>query len=146
MKALLAGTALLIMALPAVAGSDDPIQQRHELMEDTREALKPLVGMVKGEAEFDAAVAASSFETMQHTADTAGGLFPPGSETGGDTEARSTIWTDREGFDQALLDFANAVQAARDAAPQSVDELKPVLGAVTKTCKGCHDGYRVKDE
>jgi cytochrome c556 len=130
----------------ALAGSDDPIQQRHDLMEDTRDALKPMVKMVRGEMEFDAGVVEQGLQTMQHTANTAGDLFPPGSETGGDTEAKSTIWTDRAGFEQALNDYAVAVEAAISAAPQSAEELKGVLGGITKTCKGCHDGYRVEKE
>ncbi len=146
MKAWILGSFAALMVSAALAGSEDPIHQRHELMEDTRDALKPLVGMVKGEVAFDASVVESSFATMKHTADVAGSLFPPGSDTGGDTEAKSTIWTDRAGFEQALVDYDMAVDAAIAAKSQSVEELKTVLGGVTKTCKGCHDGYRIKDE
>jgi len=146
MKTVLTSTITLLFCTAALAASEDPIAQRHELMEDTRDALKPMVQMVRGEIGFDAALVAQGLQTMQHTAETAGGLFPPGSETGGDTEAKSTIWTDREGFERALSDYAAAVQAAIDASPQSAEALKPVLGDITGTCKGCHDGYRVEKE
>ena len=146
MRALMTTVVSLTFSALALAGSDDPIQQRHDLMEDTRDALKPMVKMVRGEMEFDAAVVEQGLQTMQHTAKTAGGLFPPGSETGGDTEAKSTIWTDRAGFEKALDDYAVAVEAAIEAAPQSAEELQSVLGGITKTCKDCHDGYRVEKE
>lgn len=146
MRALTTTVVSLTFSVLALAGSDDPIQQRHELMEDTRDALKPMVKMVRGEMDFDAVLVEQGLKTMQHTANTAGGLFPPGSETGGDTEAKSTIWTDRAGFEQALDDYAVAVEAAIAAAPQSAGELQVVLGGITKTCKGCHDGYRVEKE
>ena len=129
----------------AVAG-DDPIEQREEIMEQTREAMKPLGAMAKGERAFDAAVVQSSLETFHHTANVFGTLFPEGSETGGGTEAKSTIWTDRAGFNQALADFSQAVDEAMEASPQSVEELKSVLGSIGRTCKGCHDGYRVEDD
>lgn len=34
--------------------SADPILQRQDMMENTRDALKAMVGMVRGEAPFDA--------------------------------------------------------------------------------------------
>jgi cytochrome c556 len=128
------------------AGEGDPIHERHEMMEDTRDALKPMAQMVKGERDFDAATVSQGLATMQHTAEHYGDLFPPGSETGGDTEAKPEIWTDRAGFEQALADYASAVDAVAAAAPQSLTELKPALGKITKTCKGCHDSYRLEDE
>ena len=51
--------ALLMFALlPLVAGADnhDPIAERQELMEGTRDALRPLIGMTRGQVEFDAAM------------------------------------------------------------------------------------------
>ena len=135
-----------MMAPQVLMAGEDPIELRDEIMEETREALKPLGAMAKGEKEFDAEIVKASFKTWKYTAETFGDLFPKGTETGGGTEAKSTIWSDRAGFDRALADFNEAVEAAIAAAPASVEELKPVLGAVTKTCKGCHDGYRVKDD
>ena len=149
MKSLQWLPATLILALLAglaVANPSDPIAERKRLMENTKDALGPMIGMAKEEAPFDAATGMAGLATMQTTAEQAGALFPAGSETGGDTEAKSTIWTDRAGFDQAMADFAAAVTAAQQAAPQSVDELKPVLNGVLKTCKGCHDGYRMPKE
>lgn len=136
---------VLLTPIAGLAG-DDPIAQREELMEDTRDAVKPMGAMVKGEAEFDAATVQTSLETLLKTADQFGALFPEGSESGGKTEAKSTIWTDRAGFNQALADFGQAVDAAIEANPQSVEALKPVFGDITKACKACHDDYRVKDE
>ena len=131
---------------PIAAAGEDPIQQRGELMEETREALKPLGAMVKGEREFDAETVSASFLVWKNVGAQYGTLFPEGSESGGGTEAKSTIWTDRAGFDRALADFNEAVDKAMAAQPGSVAELKPVLGGVTKTCKGCHDDYRVEDD
>ena len=87
-------TALLSLAvvLPLLATADghDPISQRQALMSDTREALKPLIGMSRGQLDFDAGTVSESLAVFAHTAANAGELFPEGTETGGDTEAKDT--------------------------------------------------------
>ena len=135
----------LAFTTPLFAG-DDPIHERHELMEGVGDAAKPIGQMLKGEREFDAAVVAASFETFDDASARFGGLFPPGSETGQDTEAAPAIWEDRAGFEQALAAWADAVDAAIAANPQTLDETKPVAGEIFKACKGCHDDYRIEDE
>ena len=87
----------------------------------------------------------SSQPRRKTTATEAGDLFPEGSDTG-DTEAAPEIWLDREGFNQALQEWADATAAALEAAPATLDDAKPVLGGVFKTCKNCHDTYRIEDE
>lgn len=141
----LLGAAALLFAAPLFA-ADDPIHERHELMEGVGDAAKPIGQMLKGEREFDAAVVMASFETFDDASAQFGGLFPPGSETGQDTEAAPAIWEDRAGFEEALATWADAVDAAIAANPQTLDETKPVAGEVFKACKGCHDTYRIKDE
>ena len=100
--------ALLVLASAAQAGSS-PQEQRHHLMEDVRDAAKPVSKMLKGEMDFDAATAMSSFQTWSEAAAVFGDLFPEGSETGHGTEAKSTIWSDREGFNAARNDRADQV-------------------------------------
>jgi len=136
----------LFVFLPQAATAASVQEERHELMESAKDAAKPVGEMLKGERAFDAAVVEESFGTWEHVAATTGDLFPPGSETGYDTKAKSTVWTDRAGFDQALQEFSTAVSMAIEAAPQDVEALKTATGPVFKACKGCHDGYRVEKE
>jgi len=135
----------ILMAGSVFAGSD-PIQSRQQLMEDTRDAAKVIGGMLKGEQPFDAEAAMAAFEVWKNTTAKAGELFPVGSETGFETEARMTIWTDRDGFNEALENFTIGVDAAIVASPGSVEALKQAAGPVFKACKGCHEGYRVEKE
>lgn len=135
----------LAFTTPLLAG-DDPIHERHELMEGVGDAAKPIGQMLKGEREFDAAVVMASFETFDDASARFGELFPPGSETGQDTEAAPAIWEDRAGFEEALATWADAVDAAIAANPQTLDETKPVAGEIFNACKGCHDDYRIEDE
>lgn len=137
---------LVLLPLAATADNHDPIAQRQALMEDTRDALRPLIGMTRGEVDFDAETVSNSLAVFATTAEEAPALFPVGSETGGDTEAKMTIWSDRAGFDQAFANFGEAVAAAQAADIQTLEALQPQLQGVLKTCRDCHDGYRVEKD
>jgi len=144
-KLTITGTLLFVTAGLAVAG-DSPQEQRHELMEDTGGGAKTIGKMLEGENPFDAAAAMEALQTWAKVAGQFGDLFPEGSETGFDTEAKPNIWSDREGFDAALNAWAEAVDAAIAASPQDLEALGAAAGPVFKKCKACHEEYRVKDE
>ena len=131
--------------LSSPAAGEDPQHERHELMEDVGKAAKATGAMLKGEAEYDWTTAEQSLMTFRDVSGQFGDLFPEGSDTG-DTEAAPAIWEDREGFDAALQEWADATTAALEAAPATLDEAKPVLGQVFNKCKNCHDNYRIEDE
>jgi len=145
-KALVLTLATLLFGLQAAAAAESPQEQRHELMEDAGSSAKTIGKMLEGETAFDAAAALAAMQNWAEVAGQFGDLFPEGSETGYDTEAKATIWTDREGFDAALAAWADAVDAAVAANPQDLEALQAAAGPVFKTCKACHEEYRVKDE
>jgi len=132
-----------VLASTVALGGDDPAHERHELMEGVRDAAKPVGGMLQGELEYDADRVAQSLEVWAAAADELGGLFPEGSEGG---EAAPAIWEDRAGFDAALVEWRDAIAAAQDAAPATLDEAGPTLGPVFNACKNCHDTYRIEEE
>ena len=141
----LIATVALTFTSPLIAG-DDPLHERHELMEGVGDAAKPIGQMLKGEQDFDAAVVMTSLKTFDEAAAQFGELFPPGSETGEGTEAAPAIWEDRAGVDKALATWSDAVDAAIAANPQTVEETKTGAGPVFNACKGCHDDYLIEDE
>ena len=136
---------LVLVSSVAVAGTD-PILARQELMESTRDAAKVIGGMLKEEQPFDAEAAMAALKTWKKTATEAGDLFPEGSDTGHDTEAKATIWTDRAGFESKMANFNTQVDAAIAANPGSLEALKAAAGPVFNACKECHEGYRVEKE
>lgn len=135
----------LLIASVALAGSD-PILTRQHLMEDTRDAAKVIGGMLREKQPFDAEAAMAALLVWKKTANEAGDLFPKGSENGHDTEAKATIWTDRDGFNEKMADFSVQVEAAIWAKPDNLKALNDAAGPVFKSCKGCHEGYRVEKE
>ena len=87
----LIATIALAFTSPLLAGND-PIHERHELMEGVGDAAKPVGQMLKGERDFDAAVVMNSFKTFDEASATFGDLFPPGTDSGEGTEAAPAIW------------------------------------------------------
>jgi len=142
---LMLATGLMVSMTVAVA-ADDPIHERHELMEDVGKAAKPIGSMFRGETEYDAAVVMDSLGVFEGVGSQFGELFPEGTETGGDTEAAPAIWEDRDGFEAALNEWRSAVDAAIEASPATLDEARPVVGKVFNACKNCHDGYRIDED
>jgi cytochrome c556 len=122
---------------------DDPGHERHELMEGVRDAAEPVIGMLKGEREFDTDTLMLSLQTFSAAGGKLGDLFPEGSQGG---EAAPAIWEDREGFDAALLQWSDATAAAIAAQPATMDAARPMIRQVMGACKNCHDSYRIEEE
>lgn len=125
--------------------AEGPQHERHELMEGVGKAAKVIGGMLKGETDYDAEAAMKSLQVFEDASSKFGDLFPEGSETGGGTEAAPSIWEDRDGFNAALQDWADATAAAIEAAPQTREDAGPIFNPVFKACKNCHDNYRLDD-
>lgn len=135
-----------LAALSIAFADDDLIHERHELMEGVRDAAKPVGKMLNGEADYDAEVVMASLATFADAGKVFGDMFPPGTETGGGTEAAPAIWEDRAGFEEALAAWREATDAAIAAEPANLEDGKPVLGKVFGGCKNCHDTYRIEEE
>jgi len=135
--------ALAISATSIAIAGDDPARERHEMMEGVRDAAKPVGAMLKGEKEFDADTLQRSLATFAKASEKLGDLVPEGSEGG---EAAPAIWEDPDGFAAAIQEWSDAINAAVDANPQSLDAAKPVVGPVFGACKNCHDTYRIEKD
>lgn len=137
----LALVALLGFSWSLAAAETDPIQARQDAMQSVGDAMKPLVGMVRGELKFDAATVASNAKTISDNLHAAADLFPAGSDHGAlETWAKPEIWNQKSDFDAKL-------QAAHEAAMdlQKVTEesaYRPAFGKLGGACKACHELYR----
>lgn len=142
-KSFIVASALAVVATGSFA--EDIPKERQELMKTVGKAVKILVPMAKGEATYDAAAAVDAMKAINKVPDAFADMFPKGSETGSDTEASPKIWENPEGFKAKAADLKKASAEGIAQAGQGVDALKAVLfGPVLKTCKACHDEYRIK--
>ncbi len=130
----------------AALADDDPRDERHELMEGVGDAAKVIGAMLKGERDYDVDAVMDSLDVFDDASSYLGELFPEGTETGKGTEAAPAIWEDRAGFEEALQTWRDATIKAIEAEPATLEEGKPLLGAVFNGCKNCHDNYRIDDE
>ncbi len=137
---LLAG-ALAIGVTPVVA--QDAIATRKELMKANGQQARTGAAMVKGDAPFDLAKAQAVFAAYAHSAAKMDALFPPGSETGGETTAAPKIWEAKADFDARMKKFGDEAKAAV-ATTKDLDSFKANFGAVMRNCGGCHETYRIK--
>lgn len=127
----------------APADPSDPVSLRMHMMMNVGAAMGMAGKMAKGEQPYDARVAEAAFRIMNTAALGMGDQFPEGSMTE-KSEASPKIWTDRAGFDAAVAKFIADTAGAAAAKPASADAFKPLFGKVAGSCKGCHEGYRVK--
>ena len=141
---LITAFALAVVALPLAAQPADPIAQRQAMMKQNGRDTGAGAKMLKGEVPFDAAMAMKIFKEMNDSSKKFGGLFPKGSETGGDTEAAPAIWAKPAEFKAAVMKFDADTAAAMAAKPATLDAFKAQFISVTGNCKSCHEGFRIK--
>jgi cytochrome c556 len=142
LRTILAGLAVSL-CVTAVVARTDPVKTRENLMKQNGKHAKDVVQMIRGQQPFDAKKVEAAFAPWADTAKQLPGLFPKGSEKGGDNRASPKIWQDKKGFDQKVADFAKVVADNRGNAVASLAGLKQAVSAVGKSCDSCHDEYRL---
>ena len=138
--------AISALALATSAAFADPIADRQALMKANGKAMGALVPITKGEKPFDAAVVLDALKTLNDDAQKldVAALFPQGTDKGGDTEASPKIWEDMAGFQAKADEFKAAAAAALATPPQDAAALGATVGAIGKSCGGCHETFRIK--
>jgi cytochrome c556 len=141
--------AMIVGLLPALASAesatDKAIRARQSSYYLMGQQMARIGATLKGEAPFDKA----ALETSADAVDVIGRLvvdyFPAGSEQGSNTKAKPEIWKETPRFKQ-LAQALQAESAKLKAAVHcgDVDAIKAAFGATAKSCKACHDAYRVQ--
>jgi cytochrome c556 len=135
-----------IVGIGLALAAADPIKDRKELMKGNGGAMKTVIAMLKGEKPYDAKAAAAAMKAIGGSVDKFLTLFPKGSETGGDTAAKPEIWMNQADFASHGKALKDAAANAETAAAGGADSFKAAMGGVGKSCKGCHEKYRVEKE
>ncbi|MEL7197561.1 MAG: cytochrome c [Pseudomonadota bacterium] len=131
------------------AGDAPPaITERQENFKKIGDAFKAIREELEGETP-DLAFIKTQAEDIGARAETAKGLFPEGTsiDDGYDTEALATIWEKPEEFGQKAQALVDATaEMARLAEAGDAAGVAAAVGTVGKSCKGCHDNFRVKKD
>lgn len=149
-KAILAAAIAVGVAAPAIAADpiEGAIKARQGYFQLVLSNFGPLVGMAKGQVEYDAEKAATYAANLDAlTSMKNGHLWLPGSDNGamaGKTRALPAIWADGSDIGAKSKAFADAVDALVAAAPTGLDALQPAVGATGATCGACHKAYRAE--
>lgn len=124
------------------------IEQRQDNFEAIGDAFKAIREELDTDAP-DLAFVKTQAEDISARAETAKGLFPANTSVadGYDTEALPAIWEKPEEFGekaQALVEAAAEMASLAESGDAAA--VAAAVGTVGKTCKGCHDNFRVDDD
>ena len=126
-------------------GATGIVKQRMELMKGIAEQMKALKPMMDGKAAYDPAGVAKAAEAIAAHATRIAQSFPKGS-TEHPSEASPKIWTDWDGFEASAEALRKHASALKADAGKGAGAAKALFAEMAKTCKGCHEGYRVKKQ
>ena len=121
------------------------VNARHAQMQLIAYHTGILGGMAKGETEYNAEMATAAATNLNAAAGFAPGtLWLEGTEQGAveGSRAKAEIWSDPEGFNEALMALETASADMIEAAGTDLDALRAGMGAIGKACGACHDDYR----
>lgn len=108
----------------------------------------PLFGMAKGDIEYDSEQASALANSLKAELDTTDhGMWPEESGYENYPETSETLpewWLDGEGVEQAEMAYAEAVNRIAESAGGGLAALRSAIGNLGKSCKGCHESYRVE--
>ena len=141
----------LTLAAPGFAGKDplkNAIKARQGEMQLRAFNVGPLFGMAKGKIDYDADLAKKLAGNLKLMLDLDNGrAWAKGSDIDsymGDTTALPKIWTTYPEISKYGKKYVAAVNELAAVAGDGRDALKSKMGAVGKSCKGCHDEFREK--
>ncbi len=132
------------LALAAGPKPEQEIEYRQAVMTVIGRAMGPMGAMAQGKAPYDAAVVKKNSALI----DTLLGLpfhsFGPGTDKGRPTKADPKIWKEMAKFNESA-DQAQKAAAELAATGGEEAKFKAAFGKLGKSCKGCHDDFRMKE-
>ena len=141
----------LSVSAPGLAADDpkkDAIKARQGEMQMRKFNAGPLFAMAKGKMRYDAAQAQMLADNLvKLSAIDIGGAWIPGTDNKAypeDTTSLPEIWSTYPEISKYGEKYDAAVKELAAVAGDGEKALKSKIGALGKTCKGCHDDFREK--
>ncbi|MES2978954.1 MAG: cytochrome c [Pseudomonadota bacterium] len=141
-----AAVSVLALSTPAsaqFARPDQAIKYRQSAMYVMNNHMGRIGAMVSGRVPYDAKVAADNADIVATVSKLPWVGFIPGTDTGGNTKAKSEIWTEQAKFkEQSEKMMDDTAKLAAAAKTGNLDALKTAFNTTSATCKACHDAYQ----
>ncbi len=141
----------LLATTPTFAAKDpniNAIKARQGEMQLRSFNAGPLFGMARGKVPYDAATASKLANNLKMLLSVdMGAAWPQGSDMDnyfGETVSKPEIWTTYPKIVDYGKDYAKAVNELAAVAGNGQDALRSKVGALGKSCKGCHDEFRAE--
>ena len=153
MRLSLLATGVVALALPTLAQDMSPAERDHALRQAHMSLysanLGPLVGMARGEIDYDAETAAMHAGNIASYAGV--DILPymvegSSSDDIEDSRALPAIWQNLDDFASKQANLAEAAQAAATAAPDGREAFVAAFQRVGQACGDCHETYREPDD
>ena len=139
----------LAWSAQADKATEKAIKARQSIMQIYSFNLGNLGAMAKGEAEYDAELAAALAKNLLAAVQMDNRLmWPQGSGNdayAGKTRALPAIWATYPKVAEKSAALSAAVEKLAAEAGNGVDGIKANIGGVGGGCKGCHDDFRAPD-
>jgi len=141
-------TALLGAALVGCSNEADPNSpegKRQAVFKQMLKQSEPMGGMLSDRLPFDGNIFAEHAKKLAQLVDQPWSHFPEPGEDPETNRAKADIWSDPQGFAQAIDTYKTAVVDLTDATQGGVSgpaQVSDQLRAVQQACKACHDTYR----
>ena len=135
---------------PVAHAADEPaniLKYRQNVMKSIGSNIGNIAMVAKGEVSFIGNTAMNA-RAIRDGLGAAADLFPEGTGTeAGETRALPSIWQDNAKFVAALEKSQRAAEAMIVAAETGdIGEVRKAIGALGKSCGGCHEDFRKKKE
>lgn len=150
-KILLVAAGLAVASTAAIADGHlaKAVKARQAAMQLYAFNIGILGAMAQGKMDYDANAASAAANNLKALSVMDGSaMWPPGS--GNDnkdlkTAALPTIWSTWPAVAEKGKAFATAASAMADNAGNGLDALRANIGALGKSCGGCHQDFRQKN-
>lgn len=139
-----------VVAVAADGGPHDKaIKARQAMFQTYGFNIGVLAAMAKGKMEYNATQASEAAANLEAAANFGQSLYWPAgsdSETDGNARTRAlpALWEDMAGVGEKAQALKDAAADLTLEAGEGLDALRGAMGAVGKSCKGCHDDYRAE--
>lgn len=148
-KSILVASALTLVNFVAFADEKQSPEEmaasyRQSTFKMVKQHFGPMVGMIKGEIDFNAEVFSKNAEALQSLTQLApNGFVTPGVAKG--SKVKEAVWENPEDFAAKIKGFQDGANAIVEVAKSGdLATIKPVFGKAAKSCKACHKEYRSK--